>query len=1038
MFNYLLLKNFQKPLNVLILSILFSVIFALNISAEDYSRLTPSVNTPESTMQAITVTGVVTDEFGDPLPGVNVSIKGTTQGVSTNAGGAFSLSVPDQNATLVFSYIGFTSQETVVGAQRTINIIMVEDTRQIEEVVVIGYGAVRKSDLTGAVASVSERHFTDQPITRLDQAINGRVPGVSIITNSGSPDQSITIRIRGANSIYGGNDPLYVVDGVPNSTLFNGLNPNDIQSIEILKDASATAIYGSRGANGVVLVTTKRGTEGKARITFNTQHSWSKMAKQLELLDPYNYGKQINEFFVNSYSEAQLNAFKDGTAGTDWIDLFFRTSYSQNHQLNISGGTNKMRYAVSGSYIDTQGILILSQQQRYNLRSNISVEATDWLKVDMDISAFRRHNSKMGGRGNIWNPIADAYTSSPTMELKDANGNWQKDPFCSITDNPYGRWTMDLDDSYSNYLSNNLKLTFILPVKGLTFNLQGSANYSSGSSFSMNSYANGLRLNQSESSASNSRNDSFSWYNMNQLSYVNKWGDHSINATAVAEFTKSESGSLSAGVNTLLTEAAGYWNLGLGAMNSISNSYSGSSMASFIGRAFYSFKDRYLLTATIRQDGTSVFYTGRKWGTFPSVGLSWIASQEDFIRNMNVFDMLKVRASWGITGNQSIGSYSTLGLLSSATYNWGTTVNQTGYRVNNPPARNLTWEKTRQIDVGLDLGFLNNRLSATIDVYQKNTYDLLLRKPIPIYDGGGDELVNLGEVRNRGIDVSVTGVIFQRKDLKWESMFNISYYKNKVIDLAGEDEISMGRAGGTNQTMDIEPAVVKVGYPLGSIKGWTWLGLWSKEEAAQAAQWGQFPGDNHFQSFTGNMEGGVYRLSTEDATIIGKSSPDVTLGWNNTFSYKRLDVNVFFQGAFGHNRINLARWYLNERASDARMITGKEGWLNKWTEDNQDTKVPNPYSATVMSRVVSHQYMEKADFVRLKNLSIAYTLPKAKVKFGDLRIGMSAQNLFTFTKYTGLDPEGNMGNGGDDTQAGFDGFSYPLARTFTADLRFTF
>jgi len=994
--------------------------------------------------QTMTVSGVITDQTGETMPGVNVQVKGTGTGVVADLNGAYRINVPNQNAVLVFSYIGYTSEEIPVGNRTTINVVLSEDSQLIEEVVVIGYGVVRKSDLTGSVASVSDKQFQDQPMARLDEAINGRVPGVIVTLNSGAPDQNITVRIRGANSIYGGNSPLYVVDGIPNTNLFNNLDANDIQSIEILKDASATAIYGSRGANGVVLVTTKRGSEGKARITFETQQSFSKINKKLDLLDPYNYALQINAMFGgNEYNDAELAAFKAGTAGTDWQDLIFQTSHSQTYRLNVSGGNNRTRYVVSGNYMDTQGILILSQMQRYGLRSNISADATDWLKLDLDINANRRHTSKNVRGGGIGNIFGDAYTTSPTMELKDADGNWLKDKYSSYQINPYGRHMQDLDDSWNNDLSANLKLTFKLPVKGLTFDVQGSTSYRSGTSFSMTSIANDLRQSASQSGVSNSRNDAFSWININQLNYSNQFGDHRINAIAVAEFTKSESGSLSASVHTLLTEGAGYWNF-LGTANNPSNSYSGSSLASFIGRAFYSYKDRYLITGTIRQDGSSAFQSGNKWGTFPSLGLSWIASQEDFIKNLNVFDVLKVRATWGITGNQSIGSYATLGLLSGANDPWGTITNISGYRVGNPPAKNLTWEKTRQIDFGLDFGFFKNRLTATIDIYQKNTYDLLLRNPIPYYNGSGDELMNQGEIRNRGIDFALTAIIFQQKDLRWESMFNISYIKNEVLNLGidtatGEPLQQLNTGGRTNQ-MDIDPAILKVGEPMGAMQGWTWLGLWRTDEAAEAAKWGQSPGDNHFKSFSGyTTSSGIIQRTNDDLRIIGKAFPDVTLGWNNTFTYKNFDVNLFLSGSFGHDRINLARWFLNEQHSDAKMITGREGWLNRWTPENQDTKVPNPFSATIQSSVTSHQYLESGDYVRIRNLSISYTIPRSLTKLvGDIRVTISGQNLYTFTKYTGLDPEVTMSTGSADTNAGVDGFNYPLPRTFTAGLRLMF
>ena len=983
--------------------------------------------------QSVTIRGMVSDEAGVTLPGVNVTVKGTAIGVVTDTNGAYTISVPGRDAVLVFSFVGYATQEIIVGAQSTINVTLPEEAGEIEEVVVIGYGVSRKSDLTGSVASVSERQFQDQPVTRIDQALNGRVPGVMVITNSGAPDQSVTIRVRGANSIYGGNDPLYVVDGIPNSTLFNNLDANDIQSIEILKDASATAIYGSRGANGVILVTTRRGAEGKARISFETLNSWSTIAKTYDMLSAVDFAESVN--FAQGrevFTAAQIKAFKDGTAGTDWQSLIFRTAYSQNHRINISGGSPRLRYLVSANLMDTQGILVLSESKRYGIRSNISADATDWLKIDLDVNAFMRKTNKNGSRGGHGTIIADAHLSSPAMDLKDADGNWLHDPINSILRNCYGRWVQDLDENSSNYVQGNMKLTFKLPVRGLTFDVQGSASYNSSASFSMTSTINNLRATAGESRASNSRNDNLTLYNVNQLNYSLVFGDHRLNAVAVAEFNKFTSGNMSATIQNLITEAVTFWNLNMGTMNAMSNQYSENSMASFIGRAFYSYKDRYLFTATFRRDGTSTFIKN-KWGNFPSVGVSWVASQEDFIRNLNVFDMLKVRASWGITGNQAIGTYATLGLLSGSNYDWGTGTNRTGYRVGDPPARDLTWEKSYQIDLGLDLGFFRNRLTAGIDIYQKDTKDLLLRKPIPLYDGGGNALVNLGEVQNRGIDIALTGVILQSRDIRWESMVNFSYYKNKVVDLGGEELLQFGTF---NQSLEISPSAVQVGKPLGSIYGFTWLGLWRTDEADEAAKWQQKPGDNKFKDFNGDY----IEKAVDDGSIIGKAFPDVTFGWNNLFSWKNLDVNIFLQGAFGVDRLNLARFMLNEPTSEARWITGREGWHDRWTEQNQNTRVPNPMSGTVHQHIVSTQYLENANYVRVKNVSIGYTFPKSMIKVCDVKVSLSAQNLFTFTNYTGLDPEGTYGYGDNrtDINAGLDGFSYPLARTYTLGLRLNF
>ena len=1018
----------DKRLHVVKLVLLMLFVFLFNIDAVEPTQ--PVVFS--KTQQGITVTGTITDEIGEPLSGVNISVKGTTTGVISDADGRYSIVVPNKNAVLVYSYIGYTTNETVVGNQTMINLSMEEDTLEMDEIVVIGYGVVRKSDLTGSVSSVTTKQIQDQPITSLDQALNGRVPGVMIISNSGAPDQNIQVRIRGANSIYGGNDPLYVVDGVPNSTLFNNLDPNDIQSIEVLKDASATAIYGSRGANGVVLVTTKRGAEGKSRIVFETQQSWNTLANKMDMAGAADYARFINQYRgFDFFSASEINNW-DANGGTDWQDLIFRTAHTQNYKLSIMGGTPKLKYLISGNMLDNQGLLLDSESQRYNIRSNISTDVNNWLGVNLDINALRRRNSKIGPRGGIGGVISDALTTSPTMELKNSEGNWNRDQLSSIQINPYGRLIQDMNESITNYVTANLQLNIKLPVKGLTLDLQGSANFNDQKSRNMNS--NALNLGRTSNSANNRANDGFTWYNLNQLNYTNQWGDHRITALASLEFTETTSTNMVFEVVNLSMESVEFWNLNLGSMNSYSNEYSKSSLASVIGRAMYQYKDRYLFTATFRRDGSSRFQNN-KWSNFPSLAVAWRASEEPFIKNLNIFDMLKVRGSWGMTGNQGIGVYSTLGLLSSANYSWASTTNQAGYRIGNPSTPDLTWEKTAQWDIGLDAGFFKNRLTVTLDLFTKLTTDLLLQKSIPNYDGGGSTWMNLGEVRNKGVEFAMTVVPLSSKNLTWESMFNVSYSKNEVVDLGGEQQLHPGTR--INQA-SLNTAVLRVGSPLGSIYGYQWEGLWRTGEAEEAAKWGQSPGDNKFKENNVN-----YRLEADDADIIGKAFPDLFLGWNNTFSWKNFDVNIFLQGTFGADRLNLGRYIMVECVSDARMPTHKDGIFNYWTPDNQDTKVPNPFSSTINTRLETKQYLESADYVRLKNVSISYNIPRSKTKmFGDIKLTLSAQNLFTFTNYTGFDPEGSMdsrGTGGQvDTNVGIDGISYPVPRSFTAGLRLSF
>lgn len=1001
----------------------------------DYIILSKNNSLLDRMQQQEKVTGIVTDVKGEPIIGANVSVVGKSIGTITDIDGKFAIQASQGN-TLQISFIGYKAQTTKVTGKH-IAIVLQEDMEMLDEVVVIGYGTVKKSDLTGSVSSISQKNIKDQPMTRLDQALSGRIPGVVVITNSGAPEQSTQIRIRGANSIYGGNSPLYIVDGVPNTDLFNNLAPNDIQSIEVLKDASATAIYGSRGANGVILVTTKRGAEGKTNIHLETEQSISTIAKKLDLLSASEYAEFYNEYrrekgaTQDFFSQDEINQWKKN-GGTDWQDLMFRTAHTQNYKLSISGGIPKLQYLVSMNMMDIEGILKESKSQKFSLRSNITADVTNWLKMNLDMNAVRRKTNKNGPRGGVGTIIADAITYSPTLKLKDEEGNWLRDNINSTKDNPYGRLTQDLDESYTNYLAANLQFMVQLPVKGLSMNFQGAAHYKDYKNRWMKSNANDLRA--QNNSANNNQNDSFDWYNVNQINYVIEWKDHKLNLMGAMELSQSTTTGLSNEVANLRTESVEFWNLSLGNMNLFSNSFSRSSLVSFMGRAMYQFKDRYLLTATIRRDGSSKFQGKNKWGNFPSVAVAWRMSEESFIKNLNIFDVLKLRMSWGNTGNQAIGAYSTLGLLAESKYGWGGTSDYPGYGVSGPATPNLTWEKTTQYDLGLDMAFANNRILANIDVYQKNTTGLLLKKPIPYYDGGGTTWVNLGEVKNRGLEFSLTGIPIQSKNLVWESTFNVSYSKNEVVSLGDETRLHPGTK---LDQASLNTAVLQVGKPLGSIYGYIWEGLWRTDEADEAAKWGQKPGDNKFKEKNVN-----YKLESDDADIIGQAFPDVILGWSNTIKWKNLDFNLFFQGSLGADRLNLSRYLTNEGISDSRFITSKEGYYNRWTPENQNTKIPNPFSSTINSRFETAQYLEKADYLRLKNVSIAYTIPRAKTKFADVRISLSAQNLFTITSYTGYDPEGTMditSNGGNsDINAGVDGGSYPLPRTFTLGLGFSF
>ena len=982
-----------------------------------------------SQQQGKKVSGKVTDQAGVPIPGAAIIVKGTTIGITSDVNGNFSLSLPTDAKILVFSFVGMKTTEISVGSQSMISVSLTDETTGIEEVIAIGYGVQKKSDLTGAISSVNESSIKNEPIQRMEQMLQGRISGVSVTSTSGAPDGSVMIRVRGANSINAGNDPLYVVDGVANSDLFKSLDVNDIQSMEVLKDASSTAIYGSRGANGVIIVTTKKGSQDKSKIQFETQQSWGTVAKKYDMLNAVEFAKFYNDYrkvkgsTSDFYSADQISDWtKNG--GYDWQDLMFQTAYSKNYKLSTSGGSSKVRYYLSGNVRDAQGILIESKYKKYGVRANIDINSFDWLTVNFAMNASHDESSgNSNGITGVGGVIWDALTYSPTVGLKDADGNWITDNVSSYQKNPYGRRMQNKDDILSNTFGGNTRFSFILPIKGLTFDVLGSANYLNRSNYGLTSALYNLNV---QNAASNSKNEYISWQNTNQLTYTNKWGIHSLTATAVAEYTKETSNYESIAVNNLLTESVSYWNLNLGSMNSFGNGYSKSTLSSYLGRVMYQLKDKYLLTATVRRDGSSKFQGDNKWGYFPSVALGWRVSEESFLKGNKTINNVKLRTSWGVTGNQGIGAYSTLGMLSSSSYSWGTATPYPGYWTQNQPTPNLSWEKTYQWDAGLDLGFFNNRIVASLDFYLKNTKDLLLQKAIPYYDGGGSSYANLGSVRNKGFEISLNVIPINKKNLNWESTVNVAYSKNEVVEMGGNQRLF---PGDFDNLITFNPSVLQVGQPMGSLWGYEWLGLWKTTEVAESAKYGQKPGDN--KTLDRNKD---YIIDSNDQGIIGKAFPDVTFGWNNTISWKRFEFNVFFQGAVGADRLNLTRYGMSESISDARFITSKEGYYNMWTPENQNTNIPNPYSSTIKTMAGSTQYLESADYLRCKNLSVAYNLP---VKSNSIKISLSVQNLYTLTSYSGYDPEVTS-SGTSDTRSGIETGAYPSPRTYTIGVRANF
>lgn len=970
---------------------------------ENNNEVTTNSDTTTDGDAGKTIKGVINDEQGETIIGASVIIKGEDTGTTSDMDGRFTLEAPE-GAILVISYIGYHTQEVKVRKRSLLRVVLKEDNQLLDEVVVVGYGTVKKSNLTGAVSGVSNRQYKNQPVQRVENILQGRTPGVEVTATSGMPGASMKVRVRGTTSINKSSDPLYVIDGIISSSGLDGINPSDIQSMEILKDASSTAIYGSRGSNGVILITTKQGSEGKAQVTFDASVGLSTVRKQYDLLNAYEYATALNDIRGSSTISAEdLEAYKNGTKGINWTDLLTRTGITQDYRLAISGGNEKVKYLISGNVLDQEAITIMSDYKRYGIRANIDSEVKPWLTISAKLNASSLHKHNEGGAN--WLHVTNF---SPTMELKDPEtGVYNTDPYNMIGSSPYGEMIVNNSDSYSYNLNANLTLLFKI-MKGLTLSVQGGYDYDNSPSYSFRSK---LDSPGAINSASNTNALHNYWQNTNNLTWQKQFGDHSFTAMGVWEISRSWDSQLKGTGSNLNNESVGYWNLGNAAIRDASNSYTEFSLASGIVRANYDYKKRYFITAALRADGSSKFQGDNKWGYFPSAAVAWDIAQESFMSNQHVLDQLKLRASFGVTGNQDIAAYSTLGMLSGASYGWGTSTSSTGYWGNQFATPDITWEKTYQYDLGLDLSL--GGFNITVDWFKKQTKDLLFQKQVPKYNGGGTYWVNQGKLNNTGVEMSLT--TFPVKGaVTWETSLNASYVKNEVADLAGDDFVltaNYSDLGGPLQIM-------KPGYPMGSFYVYQWKGFDDK-------------GANLYQKADGSL---TTNPTSDDLVVKGQASPKWTVGWNNTVTWKNWTLNVFFNAATGYDRLNISRFMAASMTGVSRFITLRDAYFKGWDHvaNKADALYPSLTNTDNKSYANSDFWLEDASFIKLKNISLSYRIPRRVLKFASVQLSVSAQDLFTITRYKGMDPEVYTSYDGLDYGA------YPIPRTITfgAKIRF--
>ncbi len=1018
-----------------------------------------------NTVAAQKVQGTVSDVKG-PLPGVSVKVKGSAIGTVTDGNGRYSLNAPDGNGTLVFSFVGYTTQEVSIANKSQINVVLVETPKSLSEVVVVGYGTQKRADLTGSVGSVSSRQLQERPQTNLEQELAGKIAGVNVSTNSGEPGGDTRIRIRGYSSINTSTDPLYVVDGIVWTAGGNSINPNDVATIDVLKDASSTAIYGTRGANGVILITTKRGSKNRpSTVSYDSYGSLSKMAKEIPVLnakeflavedqsyanikkyDPVGWaaGKYANNDpkllrtpLIGKLFDANLNPLYD----VDWQKATTRTAYSQNHNLSFTGGSENINYGLFLNYADDEGIILNSYLKRYNARLTLDNQIKPWLKVGATLN-YNTQDQRAGSYGTGGNNIPRMLIEMiPIVPIKYPDGTYGKRtdyPNMEGGDNPVAQALEIQRLAKLRVFSGNGYANIDL-FKGLSFRsvlgVTTSANYYPSSQTGL---VGGSTANQTYSSASLGENNNTFWEWQNYFTYNNTFNKiHALNVVVGTERQNFQQLSFATSTQGLSDNFYQYYNLGAGSIPGLpSSNYTAWQMQSFYGRINYGYQDKYLVTLTGRTDGSSRFGENVKYGFFPSAALAWRVSQEDFLKDNKTISDLKVRLSYGLTGNSEIGQYRSLANINTTNYVFGGSqaIGTTQTSIGNSQ---LQWEKTAEYDLGISFGLFDNRITLEADAYSKKTQALLLNAPLPETSGFNSVYKNIGKLENRGLEFSLNTANIKTKDFSWSTNFNISFLKNKILALgASNDDIFLGPVFLSQFNL------MRVGLPAGSFYGYQVLGTWGTGEATQAAKYGLLPGDLKIQDTNGDG-----RVTSADKVVLGKSIPDGYGTFSNNFNYKSFDLGVELQFNYGNQIMNLTKHSGQDRTGQANSYATV---LDAWTPTNQNTFIAEDRPAYVRYQTeIYSTKVENGSFIRGRAVTLGYNFSNnilSKINLSRLRIYAQAQNLFVITKYTGYDPEVSTYNGSVNFNQGpssnftqnIQFYDYPKPRTFLLGLNATF
>ncbi|ALD21516.1 SusC/RagA family TonB-linked outer membrane protein [Hymenobacter sp. DG25A] len=1077
---------------LLLLSFLFLVGILHSVSAQDR-----------------TISGRVTDATtNEGLPGVTVLLKGTSVGVSSSSDGTYSLSIPSSGGTLSFSFIGYAATERVVANESRIDVALAQDNRQLSEVVVTGFGiAQERKELTGSIATVKARDFENQPIAGVDQALQGRAAGVQVTQNSGTPGSGIAVRVRGSASIGAGNEPLYVIDGLPINTgsysnvgvgnqttnALSDLNPNDIESMEILKDAAAAAIYGSRGSNGVVLITTKRGRVGKTKVTLDyyrgSQSAWKKphaltgqqqtelFLEQAQNRYPVNAAGNINAFGVNwrsyadltgyLFSDAGLNVndvgqyfivdngdgirdlaqFQDPTKApnTNWANEILRTAPVTNHELSISGGTEKSSYRVSGSYFDQQGIILGSGFNRASGRVVLDNKLSDHIRMGVNLGLNRSVNNRIQNDNNIYGVLSTAILVASDIPKYKADGTYARDP-ASSTENPIAAAREPFNKGISSRIIGTQYTEFEF-IKNLKYRATFGLDYIQFKDETFNpSTTNAGR--GTSGAATFSINTDANFNHISSFLYSKTFGDHAFDGQFVLDYQQST-------FNSVIAQGTGFPGNTVRQLSAAAVKTNASSsetqyrLFGTLARLNYNFKDKYLFGATLRRDGSSRFGRNNRYGYFPAASVGWRISEEAFLQDNATITDIKLRASYGETGNQEIGNFVSRGLI-----NTGANFAQVGGlaigQLENP---NLKWERTATANVGIDLGLIDNRIYLSVDAYDRKTRDLLLARAVPGNTGYLSYQENIGNMTNRGLEFALNTVNIRAQEdggFNWETNFNIAFNKNEVTKLVDGDQ---GTAAGFASWLE-------VGQPLGAFRGYRVDGIFQTQEeinaldAAAREQTGSptaryqlaatRPGDIKFRDINGRDAAGKLtgkpdgRITGDDQEILGNGQPDFFGGLTNTVRFKGFDLSAFIQYSYGNeifnNNISFAQGMNGVFGQDAAV-------LNRWTPTNTNTNIPRAvYGDPNNNRRTSDRFIEDGSYARLKNLTLGYTLPKAisqRAHLSNVRVYVQGQNLYTLTDYSGLDPEVNTFSG-SNISLGTDFLTFPQARTITGGISLGF